>query len=307
MNHTAAYLGRDPAELGAREKRLWALLRSCVLCPHRCRVDRVAGERGKCHTGSLAVVFNYFPHFGEEGPLVGDQGSGAIFFSYCNLACSFCQNWEISHQGEGLEVQSGHLATMMLELQEQGCANINLVTPSHVVPQIVSALRLARQQGLRLPLVYNCGGYERVQTLRELEGLVDIYMPDFKFWSSETAERYGGADDYPERARAALHEMHRQVGDLIIGGDGLAQRGLLVRHLVLPGMEKESEAIFGFLATEISRQTYVNVMDQYHPCGEVVDDPRLGRPLERVQWLRALDDARRAGLQRLDHGMALLP
>ena len=306
MSQTAAYLGCTTTALATWEKRLWSLLRSCVLCPHRCRVDRLAGETGKCHTGSRAIVYNYFPHFGEESPLVGDCGSGAIFFSFCNLACCFCQNWEISHGGEGLELQSEHVATMMLELQAMGCANINLVTPSHVVPQIVTAVRLAREQGLHLPLVYNCGGYERVATLRELEGIIDIYMPDFKFWSSASAARYCGAEDYPERARAALREMHRQVGDLSIDRDGLARRGLLVRHLVLPGLEQESGAILKFLAQEISQETYVNIMDQYRPCGTAVGDPRLGDELEREQWLRVLRAARAAGLHRFDHGMMLL-
>lgn len=298
---SAAYLqayrdGRLEANL--RRSLLW--MRKCTLCPRMCRVDRTAGERGYCRTMGQAVVASYGPHFGEESPLVGSRGSGTIFFSHCNLFCVFCQNYDISHGGEGRPVTAEELAGIMLRLQQAGCHNINLVTPTHVVPQVLEALPHAIEKGLRVPLVYNCGGYERVSALKLLDGIVDIYMPDFKFWDSGTSEMLCEAADYPERARRALREMHRQVGDLQCGPDGIARRGLLVRHLVMPEGLSGTPEVLRFLAGEISRGTYVNVMDQYHPCGEARGKPQIGRGITPGEFEAALDAARRAGLTRLD-------
>ncbi|MFH7326044.1 radical SAM protein, partial [Desulfurivibrio sp. C05AmB] len=273
---------------------------ACDMCPRRCGVNRLAGELGVCRTGAQAVVASYGPHFGEEEPLVGRMGSGTIFFSNCNLGCVFCQNYEISHLGAGEAVTAAELAAMMLALQDQGCANINLVTPSHVVAQILAALEIAAEGGLKLPLVYNSSGYDAVETLALLDGVVDIYMPDFKFWDSASARRLAKAPDYPQQARAALLEMHRQVGDLQLDRRGLARRGLLVRHLVMPGGTAESEAILQFIADELSPATYVNIMEQYHPCGQAGKYPPLDRPLAPGEYERVLDAARRAGLRRLD-------
>ena len=209
-------------------------LKSCRLCPRKCGVDRLSGETGFCNTGKLSWVSSVSPHFGEEAPLVGNQGSGTIFFAHCNLLCLFCQNFDISHQGQGQEITAGELAGIMLSLQNQGCHNINFVTPSHVAPQILAAVEVAVPQGLNLPLVFNTGGYDRVTTLKLLEGVFDIYMPDFKFWDAQVAENSCQAADYPQVARKALVEMHRQVGDLLIDAAGIARRGLLIRHLVYP-------------------------------------------------------------------------
>jgi putative pyruvate formate lyase activating enzyme len=287
-------------ELLRRKEAALARLAACDLCPRRCGVDRLAGQQGFCRTGRLAKVAAHHPHFGEEAPLTGSSGSGTIFFANCNLGCVFCQNYEISHLGEGEEVTAPQLAAMMVRLGRQGCHNINLVTPSHVVAQILEALPQAIEGGLSIPLVYNTSGYDEVETLRLLEGIVDIYMPDFKFWSSESSRRFAKAEDYPEKARLAIGEMHRQVGDLLIDAEGLAGHGLLVRHLVMPEGLDESREILGFLAREISPATYVNVMDQYRPCGQAMDFPPLDRMLLPQEYRQALELAGRAGLTRLE-------
>ncbi len=279
----------------AREK-----MRSCRLCPRRCGVDRTAGETGFCKTGDRAWVSSFAPHFGEESPLVGRGGSGTIFFTHCNLLCLFCQNFDISHEGIGDPVSDEALAGIMLQLQRSGCHNINLVTPSHVVPQILAAIGLAAAGGLHIPVVYNSGGYDRVQTLRLLEGVVDIYMPDFKFWDPGIAESACSAPDYPEVARRALIEMHRQVGDLEIGPEGLARRGVLLRHLVLPGGRAGTADIMDFVAKSVSRQTYVNVMPQYRPCGRAGEVVGLGTKLDPEDYRKALEATRKAGIRRLD-------
>ncbi len=281
-----------------RRSRRW--LAKCTLCPRMCRVDRLAGETGTCHTGRQAVVASYGPHFGEEAPLVGRNGSGTIFFAHCNLFCIFCQNWDISHHGEGIPVSSEQLAEIMLDLQQRGCHNINFVTPSHVVCQILEALPHAIDKGLRVPLVYNCGGYERRAALRLLKGIVDIYMPDFKFWDAQAAKDFCAAPDYPQRARQALREMHRQVGCLQMDAAGVATRGVLVRHLVMPAGLAGTEAILRFIATQISADTYVNVMDQYRPCGEAAGRPDIGRRITGEEYRKALQAAQEAGLRRLD-------
>ncbi len=299
MGASYAVLAKS-GELQKRTQEAVGRMARCDLCPRACGVNRLEGELGFCRTGRLARVASYSPHFGEESPLVGKHGSGTIFVSSCNLLCSFCQNLEISHGNEGTEVEAGQIAQVMLLLADRGCHNINVVTPSHVVPQILEALVIASQGGLDIPLVYNSGGYDAVETLRLLEGVVDIYMPDFKFWDGTWAARYCDAPDYPERARAALLEMHRQVGDLVLDEDGIALRGLLVRHLVMPGGMAGTPEVAGFIAREISTGTYVNVMDQYHPCGGASRDDTIGRRLTAEEFRDAANAAREAGLTRLD-------
>ncbi len=301
-NHRPAYIGA--LKDGTLKKRVAQALSSldhCTLCPRKCGVDRNADETGVCNTGRLALVASHGPHFGEEQPLVGKSGSGTIFFTHCNLRCLFCQNYSISHQGEGLEVDDEQLASIMLDLAKKGCHNINFVTPSHVVPQILSALYLAAQKGLSVPLVYNSGGYDDVDTLCLLDGIVDIYMPDFKFWDGNVAQDTCDAPDYPEVAKKAIAEMHRQVGDLIIDEKSqLAIKGLLVRHLVLPGGLSGTAAIMRFLAESISKGTYVNVMAQYRPCGRAKEISALANALSPAEYDLAVGQARAAGLTRLD-------
>ena len=300
--------GSRPAYLDAFESGLLTqraadavrALGNCRLCPRKCGVDRLKGEKGVCQTGRRAVVASFNPHYGEEAPLVGTKGSGTIFFSHCNLLCLFCQNFEISHFGEGEPASPEQLASIMIHLQEKGCHNINLVTPSHVVPQILEALVIAAREGLRAPLVFNTGSYDRVSTLKRLDGIVDIYMPDFKFSSSRVARQTCQAPDYPETAKRALLEMHRQVGDLKIGEENLAVRGLLVRHLVMPGGTDETGEIMTFIAREISTGTYVNIMPQYRPCGRGKEMPPLDRLPTPKEFAEAMDAATKAGLTRLD-------
>jgi putative pyruvate formate lyase activating enzyme len=288
-------------------------LEDCCACPRNCHVNRMAGETRVCHTGRHARVASAFPHFGEEDCLRGWRGSGTIFFSLCNLRCVFCQNWDISQQTVGAECPPEKVAALMVDLQERGCHNINFVTPEHVVPQVLEAIAQAIPRGLRLPLVYNTSSYDSVASLKLLDGIVDIYMPDFKFWESETAKRLAKAKDYPDRAREAIREMHRQVGVLKFGPDGLARRGVLVRHLVMPGQSAEAEAIFGWLARELSPDTYVNIMGQYRPEYEVGQIARDGiaakyaeidrRPQrDEMEW--AFSAARQAGLWRFDERWA---
>jgi putative pyruvate formate lyase activating enzyme len=298
---SAAYLETHRSgRLEEKIRRSFRWLKRCTLCPRLCKVDRLAGEKGYCRTAQHAVVASYGPHFGEERPLVGRQGSGTIFFSNCNLYCIFCQNYDISHGGQGERVSALELAGIMVHLQQQGCHNINFVTPSHVIAQILEALPAAIEMGLHVPLVYNCGGYERTSALKLLDGVVDIYMPDFKFWESPAAEELCDAPDYPERARNALREMHRQVGDLMLDATGVGERGLLVRHLVMPKGLAGTASLMRFLAEEISRNTYINVMDQYHPCGQAFGKPNLGRRITHEEFDEALDAAKQAGLWRLD-------
>lgn len=273
-------------------------LGSCTLCPRHCQVNRLEGEKGICKTGRQAMVSSYHPHFGEERCLVGRNGSGTIFFTNCNLLCSFCQNYSISHQGNGEEVTDEELAAMMLHLQKQGCHNINFVTPSHVIPQIVSAVAIACEQGLNIPLVYNSGGYDSVESIQMLEGIIDIYMPDLKFSDPVIARETCNAPDYFEVAKKAIREMHRQVGDLKMNSQGIATRGLLVRHLVMPEDAAGTGKIMEFLANEISKDTFVNIMDQYYPCGETWKKCKLGRAITYQEYLKAMNIASSAGLSR---------
>jgi putative pyruvate formate lyase activating enzyme len=286
--------------LRERIEKALQLLEACSLCPRHCGVNRLKDERGYCATGRRARVASYNAHFGEEAPLVGSHGSGTIFVSSCNLLCSFCQNYEISHEKEGVDVEPEQIAHMMNRLQEMGCHNINIVTPTHVVPQVIEALPVAIERGLRIPLVYNTSGYDSVESLQILEGIFDIYMPDFKFWNESFSEKYCRAPDYRETAIAAIREMHRQVGDLVVSEEGVAERGLLVRHLVMPGGIAGTEEIAKFLAEEISPHTYVNVMDQYRPCGSARNDTIIRRRLTGREFGEATEAARKAGLGRLD-------
>ncbi len=283
-------------------------LACCRACPRNCRIDRLADEQRVCHTGRHAIVSSAFPHFGEEDCLRGWRGSGTIFFGLCNLRCVFCQNWDISQRERGRELPAEAIAELALELQARGCHNLNFVTPEHVAPQVAEALAVAIPRGLRVPVVYNTSAFDALSSLRLMEGLVDIYMPDFKFWSRETARRLCRAKNYPEVARAAIREMHRQVGDLRFGPDGLARRGLLVRHLVMPDQTDESASILRWLAEEISPDTYVNVMGQYHPDYEVGQTARDGSvkyaDIDRCPTAQEMEDAyaaaRAAGLWRFD-------
>jgi putative pyruvate formate lyase activating enzyme len=261
-------------------------------------VDRLAEETAVCHTGRHAIVASWGPHLGEENCLRGWSGSGTIFFSFCNLRCQFCQNWDISQKHAGREMDAEAIAQIMIHLQENGCHNINFVTPEHVVPQVLEATLIAIEQGLKLPIVYNTGGYDSLHSLSLMEGVVDIYMPDFKFWKPETALRLASAKDYPETVRQAIHEMHRQVGALEIGADRLARRGILVRHLVMPGQTDEAQEIFNFLANEISPDTYINVMGQYSPAHKASKFSDINRRPSQGELFAAHQLAEKAGLHR---------
>lgn len=296
-NFVPAFCKLSDKELGEIESAVYAKLDSCDLCSRKCRIDRRI-KTGWCRGGMLAKVSSYGPHFGEEAVLVGRYGSGTIFFAGCNLGCCFCQNYDISHLDYGREVSPRTLADMMLELQAEGCHNINLVTPSHFVAQIVGAIRIAARDGLHLPIVYNCGGYESIETLGLLQGIVDIYMPDFKFASKASSERYLKAPDYPEVCMASIREMHRQVGDLLIE-DGLARRGLLVRHLLMPGHLDDSVKVFKFIAEEISPNTFINIMDQYRPCFKASEFSEIDRRISIDEFQAAIEAAERVGLRRI--------
>ncbi|MHB9112117.1 MAG: radical SAM protein [Thermoleophilia bacterium] len=301
-NFQPAYLALiESGELERRVTSAFRHLENCDLCARHCHVNRRETIRGAvCRTGERAIIHSYGPHHGEEDVLRGWTGSGTIFFSWCNLRCVYCQNWEISHKGVGREVEPEELAGMMCELQNQGCHNVNFVSPSHVVAQILAAVFIAARQGLRLPLVYNTGGYDSLEALELLDGVIDIYMPDMKYGDSRRAKHYSHVKNYWERNQAAIREMHRQVGDLVMDERGVARRGLLVRHLVLPGGLANTEKVMEFLSEEISRNTYLNLMDQYHPCFRASEYPPLDRPIRRQEYEEALRLAEKYGLRRLD-------
>jgi putative pyruvate formate lyase activating enzyme len=299
---TPAYLERLTAsDLASRAAIAQAHLEACDGCAWNCQVDRRAGQLGVCRTTWRARVSSYGPHLGEEDPLRGWRGSGTIFFSRCNLHCQYCQNFDISQRDTGDPLEPGQLAAVMLHLQSSGCHNINLVSPSHVVPQILAALTIAAREGLRLPLVYNTGGYDSLPMLELLDGVIDIYMPDMKYASTELARRYSRVPDYPHVNQAAVREMHRQVGDLQIDGNGLATRGLLVRHLVLPNNLAGTADVARFLANEISTNTYLNLMDQYRPAYRAHQYPELSRPITPQEYRQARQATLAAGLHRFDH------
>ncbi len=297
------YRERSTRELREKVEQAREMLRSCTACPRHCGVNRLEDARGVCLTGYRVGVASAFPHYGEEDVLRGWQGSGTIFFTRCNLQCVFCQNFDISRLGRGEHLLSPEeLAALMLHMQTLGCHNLNLVTPEHVVPQVVEALVLAVEKGLRIPVVYNTSAYDDIQSLRLLEGLVDIYMPDFKLWFPHHARRYLRASDYPEVARQAIQEMHRQVGVLRVDERGLAVRGVLLRHLVMPGLLGDTFQILRWVRDHLGPDTYLNLMDQYTPAGLVSPRryPEIHRPLSRVEFQRAVAHARALGLWRLD-------
>ena len=307
-----AHLALPHGEIARRVELGMHELEDCCACPRNCHVNRMLDETKICNTGRFARIASAFPHFGEEDCLRGWTGSGTIFFSFCNLRCVFCQNWDISQRSAGNECRPEKIAEMMLDLQKRGCHNINFVTPEHVVPQVLEAIAAAIPRGLRLPIVYNTSGYDSVQSLKLLDGIVDIYMPDFKFWTTETAKRLAKAPDYPEYVRAAILEMHRQVGPLKFGPNGLARRGVLIRHLVMPGQLDEAKSICNWLADEVSPDSYVNIMGQYHPDYEVGQISLRGEKKyheidcrhEQGEMQRIRQAARDAGLWRFDERLS---
>lgn len=283
------------AELERRIQRLYEIMETCTLCPRNCKVNRFVSKNGACKTGARPIVSSFGPHFGEESFLVGNNGSGTIFFTNCNLNCVFCQNWEISQMGVGEEIDVEDLSKIMLRLQRMGCHNINLVSPTHQVPMIVEALSKAWKEGLKIPIVYNCGGYESVETLRLLDGIVDIYMPDFKYGDDEKAFKYSRVSNYTSVARSALEEMYRQVGPLRIE-NGIAVRGVFVRHLVMPNDVSSSERVLELIAS-VSTDIPVNIMAQYYPAYRAREYPELGRRIAREELVKVVNKARSLGLK----------
>lgn len=286
-----------PIELKERSDKLNELLKECRLCPNECLADRVNGETGDCHSTDEVMISSYGPHYGEEPPLTGILGSGTIFFTNCNLACQFCQNYDISQLGRGTSVSIDELVRIMIGLQNSGCHNINFVTPTHFTPQIVDALIVAINKGLQLPLVYNCGGYESVETLKLLEGIFDIYMPDIKYSKNETAVKYSHIKNYWDVVRLAVKEMHRQVGNLKISKRGIAQRGLLIRHLILPNNIAGSKEVIDCIAEEISNDTYLNLMDQYYPSYKADNYKELNRRISKEEYYEIIDYAKKYELR----------
>jgi putative pyruvate formate lyase activating enzyme len=288
-------------KLAQRIEQAYTIFEDCQLCPRSCRVNRKKGERGFCRGPYKPVIFSAQPHFGEEVSLVGKNGSGTIFFSNCNLRCIFCQNWPISHEGKGKELTDEDLANMMIHLQKIGCHNINLVTPTHVMPNILNATRIALKKGLSLPLVYNTSGYERLEILKILDGVVDIYMPDMKYMDADQAEKYSsGASDYPEVAKRAIIEMNRQVGELTVDERGIATRGLIIRHLVMPNRVAGTEKLLRWVAETLPKSTYVNIMAQYHVDYKAFDYPKIARGITVQEFLEAMEWAENFGLTNLD-------
>jgi putative pyruvate formate lyase activating enzyme len=288
-------------ELKERIEKLYKILESCELCPRKCKVNRMKGEKGSCRSGKELVISSHGPHFGEERELVGRYGSGTIFLTNCNLLCVYCQNYDISHLGYGKKTSIADAAEIMMGLQKRGCHNINFVTPTHYAPQLVEALEAAANRGLRLPVVWNCGGYESVEVIKLLEDIVDIYMPDMKYSDVESGRRYSNTPDYFERSKEAVREMHRQVGDLKVDERGVAYRGLLIRHLVLPNNLAGSEKVLKFISEELSKETYVNIMAQYRPSGKAYQYEELRRRITSNEYYSAINTARKFGLHRGFH------
>lgn len=294
-----SYLKLSQKELNSRIEKLFKILENCEICPRKCHVNRLKGEKGFCQLGYFPMVSAYHSHFGEESVLVGKHGSGTIFLTSCNLSCLYCQNYEISQLRIGEEVSFERLVQMMIELQNLGCHNINFVTPTPQVPQIVKSLKIAIEMGLKVPLVYNTNAYDSVETLKLLEGIFDIYLPDAKYSDDKIALKYSGVPNYFEIMKAAIKEMHRQVGDLVVDENGIALRGLIVRHLVLPHNLAGSEKIFEFLAKEISKDCFVNILSQYWPAFRAKDFKELSRKITKEEFERAILLAKKAGLRRI--------
>ncbi len=295
----AYYLNLSSKDWQVRIKKAFERLTACNICPRNCRVNRLKNQKGFCRLGRYAVISNSHPHFGEERCLVGERGSGIIFFSHCNLACQYCQNYDISQLDFGQEVTEEKLAQIMIGLQKIGCHNINLVTTTPNIAQILKALPLAIKQGLNIPLVYNSSGYDGVNALKLLDGIIDIYLPDFKYADAKIAKQYSLVTDYPKIAQEAIKEMHRQVGDLVIDKNGIAQKGLLIRHLVLPNNLAGTDKILDFIAQKISKNTFVNIMDQYHPAYKAFYLKKINRSITKKEFQKALDWAREKGLSRI--------
>jgi putative pyruvate formate lyase activating enzyme len=293
-----SYLNFSEKELEKRIEKLFKILENCEICPRKCHVNRLKGKKGYCQLGFLPKVSAFHPHFGEESCLVGFGGSGTIFLTSCNLACVYCQNFEISQLRIGEEVSFENLAEMMIKLQEIGCHNINFVTPTPQVPQILKSLKIAIKKGLKIPLVYNTSSYDSVEVLKILDGIFDIYLPDTRYGDSKIAQKYSGVPNYFEIMKEAIKEMHRQVGDLIINERGIAKRGVLVRHLVLPNNLAGSEKVFQFLA-EISKNMAINIMDQYYPCYKAFEFPELSRRITKKGYEEAIELAKKYGLKRI--------
>lgn len=286
--------------LSQRIEKLHSIYENCHLCPRDCRINRLNGQTGKCQASSKVKVSSAVPHFGEESPLVGRNGSGTIFFSNCSLRCVYCQNYTISIEGEGVEISDDRLAESMIKIQKLGCHNINLVTPTHYVPNIVNALQKAIPMGLRIPLVYNTGGYDRLETLQLLDGIIDIYLPDCKYMDPEQAAKYSdGAYSYPHYAKIGLKEMHRQVGDLKVDRRRTAIQGLMIRHLVLPNRVAGTQDFLKFVAENISKTSYINIMRQYRPEYKATEYPKIARRITRYEYEEALRWAQTYGLMRL--------
>jgi putative pyruvate formate lyase activating enzyme len=299
MSYTPGYIElHGSGELQERIDALYEILKECRLCPRKCGVNRLEGEVGVCQGGAELTVSSVSPHFGEEPPLVGFHGSGTIFLTHCNLRCVFCQNYDISHLGSGHIATSSDMVSYMLRLQGMGCHNINFVTPTHYVPQIVASLPEAIDSGLRIPLVFNCGGYESLEAIRLLDGIMDIYMPDVKYSDGEVAGKYSKSPDYPEVVKEVLPEMHRQVGDLKVNRDGIGERGLLIRHLVMPEGLAGTEDLIEFIAADISKDSYVNIMAQYRPLYRAGEFPELDRRITVREYREAIEVAKKAGLHR---------
>lgn len=291
----------EEGKFEARVEEAQEMLQECRICPRLCGVNRVEGATGFCRSPEKTVLYNYGPHLGEEIPLIGRRGSGTIFFSNCSLRCVFCQNWPTAHVGRGQQVTDEMLAAIMLEVQRMGCHNINLVTPTHVMPSILRATRLALHRGLRLPLVYNTGGYERPEIIRLLDGIVDIYLPDVKYMDGNMAARYSAdAKDYPEMAKASVLEMQRQVGTLVTDSNGIAQRGLMIRHLVLPNRVAGTKELVEWVAGEFPKDTYINIMAQYRVEYEAFNYPQIARAIRPDEFVEAMEWAMAAGLTNLD-------
>jgi putative pyruvate formate lyase activating enzyme len=294
-----SYLNLGKKELKKRIERLFKILESCEICPRKCHVNRLKGEKGYCQLGYLPMVSAYHPHFGEETPLVGKYGSGTIFMTSCNLSCVYCQNYEISQLRIGEEVSFERLAEMMIELQNLGCHNINLVTPTPQVPAILKSLEIAIEKGLKIPLVYNTSSYDSLEVLKLLDGIIDIYLPDARYSDDKVALKYSNAPNYFEIMKAVIKEMHRQVGDLIVNEEGIAIRGLIIRHLVLPNKLAGSEKIFEFIAKEVSKNTFINIMDQYWPAYKAHQYPELSRRITKEEFQEAINLAKKFGLKRI--------
>jgi len=302
MSYEPIYLQTErTGRLEKVEGELWNMLERCRCCPRRCGVNRLKGEKGFCSSTDKLKVYTAHLHFGEEKPLVGRGGSGTVFFSNCNLLCCFCQNWEINHRGDGNYITHEQLAFMMLELQKRGAHNINLVTPTHMVPHIVKAVRIAAAGGLRLPLVYNTSAYDNIEVIRMLDGIIDIYLPDFKYQDGALAGKYSsGANNYPEVAAETIKEMHRQAGVLEVDDSGVARRGLIIRHLVMPDNIAGTDRFVEWVAQELTKDTYVNIMDQYHPEHKAFDYPEISRRITNEEYRQAIQWARSASLTNLD-------